>query len=329
MATEKHKELSTFIKSVHQKLRLESHKQGTDEAWATHCKQQELLKKYARSMMHLATEYWDSNNRGSEKCRVQWVISQSEEYFLKTGQHKAEQWENNMNNKLFGITLLPESNNNKELNLLNVLDVGSCYNPFKVCPFFNVLAVDLEPATTDVLQCDFLSVETVSSICDNTGTASPCKQLSENSFEIVVFSLLLEYLPSSEQRYLCCAKAYRLLKVSGLLFILTPDSKHESANSKVMKSWRLALASVGYWRICYKKLKHLHCMIFRKCKNPVIPRHLLAKYMNCFPEKCLYIPQDFYEYTDKCEEEEKQRDDTDNKVIASCFTELPDISVFS
>lgn len=42
MATE-HKELCTFIKSVHQKLRLESQKQGVDEAWAMHCKQEELL----------------------------------------------------------------------------------------------------------------------------------------------------------------------------------------------------------------------------------------------------------------------------------------------
>lgn len=330
MATEEHKELSTFIKGVHQKLRLESQKQGADEAWAMHCKQQQVLMKYATSMMLLATQCWDSNNRGSEKCRVQWVISQAEEYFMKTGQHTAEQWENAMNKKLFGFVVPSEDCNSirsKKSDVLNVLDVGSCYNPFKICPFFNVLAVDLAPATIDVIQCDFLSAEIVSS--DYTNITSPCKQLPENTFDIVVFSLLLEYMPCSEQRYLCCAKAYKLLKVSGVLFILTPDSKHESANSKVMKSWRIALASIGYWRICYKKLRHLHCMIFRKCKNPAIPRHLLVKYNNCIPEKCVYIPQDFHEYTDKNEEKEKERGDTDNKVIADSFTELPDGDAFS
>lgn len=283
-------------------------------------------------MMRLATEWWENNNRGTDKCRIQWIVSQAEEYFMKTGQQEAEKWENKMNNKLFGITQQSEDSSSEKLNVLNVLDVGSCYNPFKVCPFFNVIAVDLAPATTDVIQCDFLSVEIVSSICSITDITSPCKQLPENSFDIVVFCLLLEYLPSSEQRFLCCSKAYRLLKVSGVLFILTPDSKHESANSKVMKSWRIALAHLGYWRICYKKLRHFHCMMFRKCKNPVIPQRLLVdKYMSYIPEKCIYIPQDFNKYPDKCvcEEEGKQREETDNKIIADCFTELPDGDAFS
>ena len=51
--------------------------------------------------------------------------------------------------------------------------------------------------------------------------------------------------------------------------------------------------------------------------------------MNCIPEKCLYIPQDFREYADKCEEEENERDDVDNKIVADCFTELPDGDAFS
>ena len=87
-----------------------------------------------------------------------------------------------------------------------------------------------------------------------------------SSFYVVTFSLLLEYLPSSFQRWAACKKACSVLKDEGLLVIITPDSKAAHANSKVMKSWRTALSFLGMERIAYEKLLHVHCMAFRKSK---------------------------------------------------------------
>lgn len=45
---------------------------------------------------------------------------------------------------------------------LQVLDVGSCYNPLQGFPEadrMDITAIDLHPATSDVLQCDFLALE--------------------------------------------------------------------------------------------------------------------------------------------------------------------------
>jgi 25S rRNA (adenine2142-N1)-methyltransferase len=41
---------------------------------------------------------------------------------------------------------------------ISVLDVGSCYNPFKEFEELDVLPVDLCPALESVYQCDFLTV---------------------------------------------------------------------------------------------------------------------------------------------------------------------------
>ena len=41
---------------------------------------------------------------------------------------------------------------------ISVLDVGSCYNPFKEFEELDVLPLDLCPALESVYQCDFLTV---------------------------------------------------------------------------------------------------------------------------------------------------------------------------
>jgi len=84
------------------------------------------------------------------------------------------------------------------------------------------------------------------------------------SCHAVVFSLLLEYLPTSQQRVACCRTAWRLLAVDGLLLIVTPDSRQQHRNHRFTRDWRKAIESIGFARCRYEKLQHLHCMAFRK-----------------------------------------------------------------
>lgn len=81
---------------------------------------------------------------------------------------------------------------------------------------------------------------------------------------VVVFSLLLSYFPSPVQRWNCCIKAHQLLAVNGILIIITPDSSHQNRNAAMVKSWKIAIESIGFVRWKYVKDTHVHCMVFRK-----------------------------------------------------------------
>lgn len=87
------------------------------------------------------------------------------------------------------------------------------------------------------------------------------------SCHVVVFSLLLEYLPTSKQRVACCQTAWKLLIVDGLLLIVTPDSRHQHRNHRFTRDWRNTIESIGFARCRYEKLQHLHCMAFRKLET--------------------------------------------------------------
>ncbi|KAH9496539.1 25S rRNA (adenine2142-N1)-methyltransferase [Bulinus truncatus] len=123
---------------------------------------------------------------------------------------------------------------------IRLLDVGSCYNPFYGLENFEVVGIDLSPATQTVLKCDFLRLETTKwpnpLTYDLTCLSSPITHLPQSSFHVVVFSLLLEYMPSSLQRWQCCVRAHELLAANGLLLIITPDSHRQVFSSCVFKN---------------------------------------------------------------------------------------------
>ena len=89
-------------------------------------------------------------------------------------------------------------------------------------------------------------------------------KLPQNSFDVVIFCLLLSYLPAKAQRWTCCLNAHKLLKDNGLLIIITPDSSHQNKNMAMIKSWKIAIESIGFLRWKYHKDNHTHCMAFRK-----------------------------------------------------------------
>ncbi|KAK7070850.1 hypothetical protein SK128_017180 [Halocaridina rubra] len=138
-------------------------------------------------------------------------------------------------------------------------------------------------------------------------------ELEGSSFDVVIFCLLLEYIPSPNQRFQCCRKAYNLLKPNGILCIITPDSKHQNANVHIYKLWKITLAYLGFSRVKYEKKTHFHGMVFRKglCKKAwqldaekeiqaIKKTHIKSKYESIDYEKVstnVYIPQDFQEFS--------------------------------
>ena len=112
-----------------------------------------------------------------------------------------------------------------------------------------------------------------------------------NYFHVVIFCLLLEYLPSSAQRLKCCEKAYKVLKSQGILIIITPDSSHEMKNSKIIKNWRWTLSKLGFTRIKVEKLMNLTCMAFRKCIAKEVSQSWAEKHSENMKFEML-IPQD-------------------------------------
>lgn len=259
-------------------------------------------------MQQLATCHWNRDEKSSASCRIQWVKKQCHDYFLGEGENKYFNRENDI------LTKIIESSTNKitqeiktddsdsdrtaEKSKIKLLDVGSCYNPFGDDESLEVTAIDLAPYSNLVYQCDFLNVSLGFELII-THENNKILQLKNSSFDVIVFSLFLEYLPSPEQRFQCCQKAYQLLRPGGILIIITPDSKHVNANANIIKSWRFVLSKMGFMRICYEKLQHIHCITYRKCFNVKVASRWadmqnFQKDTHLFESiSKLFIPQDF------------------------------------
>lgn len=261
-ATEDHKNLSNFIKSVHRELREKSKELGSEEAWKQHLEDEGKLQIYAQTMRELSINHW-KNRKTPNGDRIEWTISCCEEYFNNILKHRENDLkvierlksEGNIveDNKLSLITLPADK--------LLVLDVGSCGNFFRHYEKFAITAIDIAPSSSDVLYCDFISVSIEK---DELIEDGKLVKLKESSYHVVLFSLLLEYLPSSEQRIKCCQQAYDSLIFEGLLIIITPDSSNQHKNMKLLKNWRWVLAKMGFRRIKIEKLTNLSCLAFRK-----------------------------------------------------------------
>ncbi|GLH03387.1 S-adenosylmethionine sensor upstream of mTORC1 [Gryllus bimaculatus] len=128
--------------------------------------------------------------------------------------------------------------------------------------------------------------------------------------------------------------AYHILKPEGLLFIISPDSKHASANASLMRQWRICLAYLGFTRVVYEKLPHIHCMAFRKNCHVVASQQWARRAMSQKNEyflmenidnvhELLKIPQDDTEYLIAEVVEQPIRSDEDNSELVDMFEELP------
>lgn len=314
MASEEHQSLAKVIKCVHRKLRDDTLRLGEKRAWEQHLQDATCLRTYSAAMNDLATAHWTNKSshttKGSSKkrakfadkehSRIEWSVKSCKEYFdggdlsLRLVQRRREERILDAMREAgedIGTRNLQvnESGNNSRLKLL---DVGSCYNPFLKYDQFEVLAIDIAPANPLVRQCDFLSVDLVADEVVVQESESFDK-LQRSSFDVIIFSLLLEYMPTSQQRLKCCQNAYDLLLPEGILIVITPDSKHVGANAKLVKNWRYSLSLMGFSRIRIEKLEHLTCMIFRKAMNPAVAHRWARSHKEDYMTNAIHIPQDF------------------------------------
>ena len=130
---------------------------------------------------------------------------------------------------------------------------------------------------------------------DTESLSTPIVSFPQHYFDIVVFCLLLSYLPSPHQRWMCCTKSHKLLKTNGLLIVITPDSKHQNRNVPMMKRWKAAIESIGFKRWRYAKHDHAHCMAFRKLDVPMGHEPIREGPMS------LTIPQEFNSLERECQ----------------------------
>lgn len=305
MATEAHLKLSEEIKSVHRILREKTKEIGPENAWHEHLKCTGALRSYAQAMEQLAVNHWEQNDlkEGNEQCRrnrIFWSVNYCRAYFfddcLKAAiRDREKRILSLIRSDTEGLDVWIKS---KCISIvdskLKLLDVGSCYNPFKKFEDFDVMAIDISPANDEVAFCDFLNVPvlSMSTVSHSKDDPKVVSGLPNECFDVIVFSLLLEYLPTSEQRIICCRKAYNLLKTEGVLIIITPDSNHVGVNAKLMKTWRYTLALMGFNRIKYEKLDHITCMVFRKAFDPEITKRWADIYKEDYMEYKIEIPQD-------------------------------------
>lgn len=182
---------------------------------------------------------------------------------------------------------------------IRLLDVGSCYNPIATGPSaeaFDITALDLCPASESVLQCDFLTLtvgpEDSAPVFKPESSSSGVRALSQlpaHSFDVVVMSLVLSYLPSPEQRRTMIEKARLLLRnpqspalggqphSAGLLLIVEKASIFtlsrktragvaamlaaggeiffsDSSKNDLCHTWKTAIPALGYSLVKYTNL---------------------------------------------------------------------------
>lgn len=309
MASDEHQNLAKVIKCIHKKLRDDTRRLGEKRAWAQHLMDATSLQSYSTAMHDLATTHWSTSGATSkrpkfahkERSRIEWTVKYCKEYFegVDNGQLVAQRLR-----EMRVLGAMKEANEAIETatselwahrGKLRLLDVGSCYNPFDEFEQFDVLAVDIAPANQKVRQCDFLSVDLVEAEEDVSDHPSEgaLLQIPRSTFDVIVFSLLLEYMPTSQQRLKCCQTAFDLLRPEGILVVITPDSKHVGANAKLVKNWRYALSLMGFNRIRIEKLEHLTCMVFRKAINVVVAHRWARIHKEDYMTNAIHIPQDF------------------------------------
>eukprot|EP00045_Choanoeca_perplexa_P003836 m.33764 g.33764 ORF g.33764 m.33764 type:complete len:332 (+) comp12257_c0_seq5:3-998(+) len=299
--SEDHLDLTQLIKGHHAALREALQKDCRDDgskAWEQHLQHTDKLKAYAHAMKTLATAHWHDDQDANS--RINWCKQVVREYFQEGGlvkaiakdqrrlQHqqavdgqdqpregepeakRAKESDNehqrtaparNSTTQSTPATPAAHPEAAREHLTLSVLDVGSCFNPFKDVEGWAVTAVDLTPASDDVLQMDFLQAFSPS---DDGGWQALNPAVQPASFNVVIFNLVLSYLPTPELRFKCCQQACRALQPNGLLLITTPDSRPVHLSGPRMKRWKQALQHLGMRRWRYDKKTNLHVMAFRK-----------------------------------------------------------------
>ena len=196
-----------------------------------------------QNMDELANRHWDGTGSGS---RITWIKSVVRRYFLdgdwKRIVRRAKRRARASAARSSEETEWPDDfeidSSLVIRDKLRTLDVGSCFNPFRDVEFMDVTAIDLSPAAASVYACDFLTVpitdeddirvsEDKAGVSNGGLSVISVTGLPKGRYDVVIFCLLLEYLPTPGMRYEAVKRAADVLTEYGLLVIVTPDSSHQ------------------------------------------------------------------------------------------------------
>ncbi|OQR67547.1 UPF0532 protein C7orf60-like [Tropilaelaps mercedesae] len=217
-------ELVEVIQGLHNELRYRVRKEPEDymTIWTKHAANSggDAGVRYASAMHSLATTVW-TRKKGADN-RIAIVCAEIDQYYRDGGFERVIRRMFRKHARTEGTDVSIEQLKKLELQdgeKLRLLDVGSCYNPFADFGY-DVTAIDLCPATPDVVQCDFVTVEFSSELSiASSVTASPSTRrigaLPTGYYHVVVFCLLLEYLPDPRLRLRAVHNAYKALKDNG------------------------------------------------------------------------------------------------------------------
>jgi len=187
-------------------------------------KDDEVLRSYAEAATYVGTRSWVHQG-------IDWCAAQARTFFREGGGAKLARRElMKHSHDTIGAPLTAETQEwvlraadvgvgPREEEPIRLLDVGACGTLFEGYEGLETMALDLCPQASNpnVHQCDFLELgigDAASSpvVEPNDDFAAGClRSLPAGSFDVVVFSLVLSYLPDPAQRGAMMAKARQLL----------------------------------------------------------------------------------------------------------------------
>lgn len=171
----------------------------------------------------------------------------------------------------------------------SILDVGSSYDackPLRGASTARVTAIDLVPMDPCVYACDFLYVCLVGDeekkddgvqisvtarsdtyvADDNAEWAYDINSIRTASFDAVLLSLVISFVPDSCLRARLVGNARAVLRRGGLLLIgdtMSINRENKAQSTKTLSQWRHAIEAAGMRLERSARLRGTHALIFR------------------------------------------------------------------
>jgi len=303
------------------------HRAISKEDWSTVATDSASLAAYSAAASAMGTRKWvmDCNDWMETFALGFFKYGTARRHFVREHQRKNDPERKHANTTSLVKQLAKDLTtvDNPHGTRIKLLDVGSCYNPIgrsSNTDVFDVTALDLYPADPSVYQCDFLNIaigdhdsqpQIIPAQQSETNTDSVLPQgrdkqrlasLPKGSFDVVTMSLVLNYLPSPEQRLTMIRNARALLRTppvpvlgpsgeiinsphsGGLLLIAEKESIFGSLESCIetvgqnkmalLSSWKQAIINEGFSLVKYQVLasenkRASHVFAFA-ATNPVV-----------------------------------------------------------
>jgi len=143
---------------------------------------------------------------------------------------------------------------------LRLLDVGSSFGAFIGASGVDCVALDLAPAHPEVWQADFLQLSIEDGLTLGMQTEGlRLLALAAGSFDVVVLSLVLSFLPTPALRREMLDRCWRCLRARGSLLVVekTALAAAGQAGAAQRVSFQKAIEAAGFVSVRYAAIGHL------------------------------------------------------------------------